>query len=224
MDEVVATLRQGQILGKDFKVLRPLAAGGMGAVYLVEQISTGRERALKVMHPQFVQSDDSRARYWQEAKVGAKIRSDHVVEVVSAGVDDDTGIPWLAMELLDGEELAKRIQRKKFLAPAETMEIFRQACHALGEAHRHGLVHRDLKPQNIFMANSRRQGEAFTVKILDFGVAKLVQESQGDADHTKPVGTPRWMAPEQSEAGAPIRPATDGVAPALIGLNCRAAK
>jgi serine/threonine-protein kinase len=224
MDDLVAQLQAGQILGKDFRVLRPLAAGGMGAVYLVEQLSTGRERALKIMHPQFVKSADSRARFTQEAKVGAKIRSDHVVEVVSAGVDDDTGIPWLAMELLDGEELAKRIQRKGFLPPAEVLEIFRQLCHALGEAHKNGLVHRDLKPQNIFMAHSRRQGEAFTVKILDFGVAKLVQEQQGEGDMTKPVGTPRWMAPEQSDQGAAIRPATDIWALGLIAFNCLTGK
>jgi serine/threonine protein kinase len=218
MDEV-AELKEGQVLGKDFRVLRPLAAGGMGAVYLVEQLSTGRERALKVMHPQFVKSADSRARFTQEAKVGARIRSDHVVEVVSAGVDDDTGIPWLAMELLDGEELGRRIQSKGFLPPGEVLEIFRQLCHALGEAHKNGLVHRDLKPPNIFMARSRRQGEAFTVKILDFGVAKLVQEQQGEGDHTKPVGTPRWMAPEQSDQGAAIRPATDVWALGLIAFN-----
>ncbi|MGZ6143044.1 MAG: serine/threonine-protein kinase, partial [Myxococcales bacterium] len=224
METDVAQLKQGQVLGKDFRILRPLAAGGMGAVYLVEQLSTGRERALKIMHPQFVKSEDSRARFTQEAKVGARIRSDHVVEVVSAGVDDDTGIPWLAMELLDGEELAKRIQRKKFLPPSETLEIFRQLCHALGEAHKNGLVHRDLKPQNIFMARSRRQGEAFTVKILDFGVAKLVQEQQGEGDHTKPVGTPRWMAPEQSDQGAAIRPATDVWALGLIAFNCLTGK
>src|SRR5260221_784589 len=223
MDDV-AQLKEGQVLGKDFRVLRPLAAGGMGAVYLVEQLSTGRERALKIMHPQFVKSEDSRARFTQEAKVGARIRSDHVVEVVSAGVDDDTGIPWLAMELLDGEELARRIQKKKILPPGEVLEIFRQLCHALGEAHQNGLVHRDLKPQNIFMARSRRQGEAFTVKILDFGVAKLVQEQQGDLDHTKPVGTPRWMAPEQSDQGAAIRPATDVWALGLIAFNCLTGK
>src|SRR5260221_56753 len=86
MDDV-AQLKEGQVLGKDFRVLRPLAAGGMGAVYLVEQLSTGRERALKIMHPQFVNSEDSRARFTQEAKVGARIRSDHVVEVVSAVAD-----------------------------------------------------------------------------------------------------------------------------------------
>ena len=222
--ENVAELKQGMVLGKDFRILRPLAAGGMGAVYIVEQISTGRERALKIMHPQYVKSEDSRARFTQEARVGAKIRSDHVVEVVSAGVDDDTGIPWLAMELLDGEELAKRIQRKGLLAPQETLEIFRQLCHALGEAHKNGLVHRDLKPQNLFMARSRRQGEAFTLKILDFGVAKLVQEQQGEDDGTKPVGTPRWMAPEQSESGAAIRPATDVWALGLIAFNCLTGK
>ncbi|MBS2025159.1 MAG: protein kinase, partial [Deltaproteobacteria bacterium] len=212
-------LEAGQVLARDFRVLKPLAAGGMGSVYLVEQLSTGRQRALKVMHPQLARDAESRGRFQQEARVGARIRSEHVVEVVSAGIDDDTGIPWLAMELLDGEELAQRMKRQGRLAPDEVLEVFRQLCHGLGEAHRAGLVHRDLKPENIFIATSRRQDVPFTVKILDFGVAKLVQEVQGGGDGTRPVGTPRWMAPEQSDTTAHILPATDVWALGLIAFH-----
>ena len=219
MDEL-QQLRPGQILAKDFRVVRALAAGGMGSVYLVEQLSTGRERALKVMHPQYVRDAESRARFAQEARVGARIKSEHVVDVVSAGVDEETGIPWLAMELLDGEELELLVLRQGRLQPKQTLEIFRQLCHGLGEAHRAGLVHRDLKPQNIFIARSRRRAEQdFTVKILDFGVAKLVQEKQGLSDSTRPVGTPRWMAPEQSDSGAQIRPNTDVWPLGLLAFN-----
>ena len=208
------------ILARDFKVVRALASGGMGSVYLVEQLSTGRQRALKVMHPEYARDQDSRDRFTQEARAGARIKSEHVVEVVSAGVDDDTGIPWLAMELLDGEELSARMQRLGRLPPSDVLEIFRQLCHGLAEAHRAGLIHRDLKPENIFVANSRRQNVPFTVKILDFGVAKLALESATQMDGTRPVGTPRWMAPEQSEHGGHVTPATDVWALGLIAFYC----
>jgi serine/threonine-protein kinase len=206
------------ILARDFKVVRPLASGGMGSVYLVEQMSTGRQRALKVMHPEYARDQQSRERFTQEARAGARIRSEHVVEVVSAGVDDDTGIPWLAMELLDGEELSERMKRLQRLPPSDVLEIFKQLCHGLGEAHRTGLIHRDLKPENIFVAASRRQNVPFTVKILDFGVAKLALENATQMDGTRPVGTPRWMAPEQSEHNGHVTPATDVWALGLIAF------
>src|SRR6478735_1243029 len=110
-------LEPGQVLARDFRVIKPLAAGGMGSVYLVEQLSTGRQRALKVMHPQLARDEESRGRFQQEAKVGGRIKSEHVVEVVSAGIDDETNIPWLAMELLDGQELSERMKEKGRLSP-----------------------------------------------------------------------------------------------------------
>ena len=86
----------GTVFARDFRVVAPLAEGGMGAVYVVEQLSTGKQRALKLMHPQLVADPKSRERFAQEARVASQIESDHVVEVVGAGVDEATGTPWLA--------------------------------------------------------------------------------------------------------------------------------
>ena len=209
-------LTPGTIFARDFRVLRHLSAGGMGAVYVVEQVSTQRQRALKIMLPDIVSDARARERFMQEATVSARIRSDHVVEVVGAGVDDATGTPWLAMELLEGEELAAIAKRRGALPPADVLEIFRQLCHGLGAAHRAGLVHRDLKPENVFMASARREGVAFTVKVLDFGIAKVVGESRTSAMATSAIGSPMWMAPEQADQGQ-IRPCTDVWALGLIG-------
>ncbi len=206
----------GMIFARDYRVLRHLSAGGMGAVYVVEQVSTQRQRALKIMLPELVRDPKNRERFTQEATVGARIRSDHLVEVVAAGIDEATETPWMAMELLEGEELAQVLE-KRALAPGEMLEVYRQLCHGLGAAHRGGLVHRDLKPENIFLAHARRDGAPYTVKILDFGIAVVIDESRTAAMATSTLGSPLWMAPEQAEQGA-IRPATDVWALGLIGF------
>ena len=105
------TLAAGTVVGGDFRIEAPLAAGGMGAVFIATQLSTGRRRALKVMHALLVSDAVSRERFLEEARVGSQIESEHVVEVVGAGVDAETGSPWLAMELLEGETLADRVAR-----------------------------------------------------------------------------------------------------------------
>jgi hypothetical protein len=170
------------------------------------------------MHPQLVTDERLRQRFVQEAKVAALIRSDHVVQVVGAGVDPQTGTPWLAMEMLEGETLHDYVARRN--APVSVMEIrevFSQLCHALAAAHDAGIVHRDLKPENVFLAIARREGVPFTVKVLDFGIAKLVAEA---ATHqTAAIGTPLWMAPEQTEHGGDVRPATDVWALGLIAFH-----
>jgi serine/threonine protein kinase/alpha-tubulin suppressor-like RCC1 family protein len=211
-------LTPGTVFARDFRVVRHLAAGGMGAVYIVEQVSTQRQRALKIMLPDLVREPKARERFMQEATVSARIRSDHVVEVVGAGVEETTGTPWIAMELLEGEELADTMRRRRTLPPGEVMEVYRQLCHGLGSAHRAGLVHRDLKPENIFMCAARREGVSFTVKILDFGIAKVVGESRTSAASTSAIGSPLWMAPEQADQGM-IRPATDVWALGLIAYH-----
>ncbi len=209
-------LEPGTIFARDYRVLRHLSAGGMGAVYVVEQVSTQRQRALKIMLPDLVRDPKSRERFTQEATVSARIRSDHLVEVVAAGIDEPTETPWIAMELLEGEELAKVLEQRA-LSPGELLEVYRQLCHGLGAAHRGGLVHRDLKPENIFLAHARRDGAPYTVKILDFGIAKVIGESRTAAMSTSTLGSPLWMAPEQAEQGA-IRPATDVWALGLIAF------
>jgi serine/threonine protein kinase len=200
-------LNPGTIFSGEFRIVRPLSAGGMGAVYVAQQASTGKLRALKLMHPTLLADPRLRERFEQEARVGALIKSNHVVQVIGAGVDQPTGVPWLAMELLEGEDLAACIRRRRNLQPSEVYEIFRQVGHALGAAHAVGVVHRDLKPENIFLARSQDATGLTSVKILDFGIAKVVAESKTTA--TAALGTPLWMAPEQTDPRVPITPATD---------------
>jgi tRNA A-37 threonylcarbamoyl transferase component Bud32 len=209
------------VFARDFLVERPLAEGGMGAVYVVKQISTGRQRALKLMQPELVQDDDLRRRFLQEAKIGASIASEHVVEVQQAGIDDATGAPFLVMELLDGVDLATYLQRKGVLPEAEIREIFRQMCHALRLAHEAGIVHRDLKPPNIFLATPKRAdaNTPFAVKVLDFGIAKMTADATAGGAKTGMIGTPLWMAPEQAEHVA-VTPAADVWALGLILYSC----
>jgi tRNA A-37 threonylcarbamoyl transferase component Bud32 len=207
----------GTIIAGNYRVLRPLSEGGMGAVYVVEQVTTKKQRALKVMHPQLVGDARLRERFVQEAQIGASIDSDHVVEVIDAGIDPQRGLPWLAMELLQGETLAARIQRMTRLTPAVVREIFAQLCHAIGAAHDVSIVHRDLKPENIFLAASRREGVTFTIKVLDFGIAKLLSEMQ--TRFTQALGTPMFMSPEQMIPGRRVAPSTDVWALGLIAYN-----
>ncbi len=212
-------LAAGTVIGGDYLIQRPLASGGMGAVYVAEQRSTGKLRALKVMHPELVPDVKSRLRFVEEARVGARIASEHIVDVVGAGVDEATGVPWLAMELLEGESLDAIVSREGGLAPAVVRELFLQMGHALGAAHDRGIVHRDLKPENVFVARAMRTGASLTVKILDFGIAKTIQESKAGVTSTSPIGTPLFMAPEQGTPGAQLRAATDVWALGLIAFH-----
>jgi serine/threonine protein kinase len=211
-------LKPGATFGREFRVERRIAAGGMGTVYECVQLSTGKRRALKVMHARLLRDPRGRDRFLQEARASARIQSDHVVQVMAAGFDDG-GIPWMVMELLNGEDLAAALERRGRFGPEEALVIFRQLGHALGAAHEAGLIHRDLKPENIFLADTRREGVPFTVKLLDFGIAKLVQEGATSASHTQAIGSPRWMSPEQAERGGKITPATDVWALGLIAFS-----
>lgn len=211
-------LRPGTVFADDFRIERALAEGGMGAVYVAEQLSTGKRRALKVMHPQLVPDERSRRRFVEEARVGSRIESEHVVEVVAAGVDTGSGVPWLAMELLDGADLDARVRDGGPMAPAAALGVLEQIGHALGHAHARGIIHRDLKPENVFVARSRRMGGEEVVKILDFGIASTVAESRTAATVTSAIGSPLWMAPEQAQPGAQLRPATDVWALGLIAF------
>jgi formylglycine-generating enzyme required for sulfatase activity/serine/threonine protein kinase len=195
------------IFNRDFRVVKALRAGGMGAVYVVDQLSTGKQRALKVMSATFAQSPAARERFVLEARAGSRIESDHVVEVLTAGIDAESGAPYLVMELLRGEELADAMKRLGPLPLGDVAEVLTQMGHGLAQAHAQGIVHRDLKPENIFLAGSRRKDAPFTAKILDFGIAKLYADTEKTG--TQPLGTPLFMSPEQTERKGRIAPATD---------------
>jgi serine/threonine protein kinase len=204
----------GAVFGGDFSVVRALRTGGMGAVYVAEQRSTGTLRALKVMQRELVSLPSFRERFEQEACIAAKIESDHVVQVIAAGVEE--GLPWLAMELLKGVPLDDYLAARGPLPAGEVAFVFEQLCHALGAAHEHGIIHRDLKPANVFLAVRRAVGVSYTVKVLDFGIAKVLAEAR--TAKTAAVGTPLYMAPEQYEAGT-VTPATDVWALGLIAFE-----
>ncbi len=203
-----AQFKTGDIFAQDFRVVRPLDEGGMGAVYVVEQISTGEQRALKVMQPHLVSDLRTRERFLQEARVRARIKSEHAAKVISAGVEADTGTPWLVMELLDGETLDDMVKRRGRLPPDEVCTVFEHVGHALSAAHAAGIVHRDIKPENIFVATSLRADVPFTVKLLDFGIAKVVSGSIAGVDTGSVLGSPLWMPPEQCN-GAVVRASAD---------------
>ena len=152
---VDAALANGAIFARDYRVIGPLRQGGMGSVYVALQLSTGKRRALKLMQRDLAARPDFRKRFELEARIGALIPSDHVVEVIGAGIEDDGRVPWLAMELLEGQDLATWLAARGAATVDETREIFAQLCHALGEAHARGIVHRDLKPENIFLGHVR---------------------------------------------------------------------
>jgi len=211
-------LQAGTVFAGDYRVVRPLSAGGMGAVFVVQQLSTGKLRALKVMHEDLVYDAVSRQRFEQEARIGSRIASEHVVEVQAAGVDADTRVPYLVMELLEGEDMATRLERGPF-TPQEALVVVEQLAHAMGAAHDAGVVHRDLKPENIFLAVPRRSGVALTVKILDFGIAKVAE----GRNTTTASGTPLWLAPEQTSRSA-ITPAADVWAIGLLVFDMLAGR
>ena len=189
----------------------------MGAIYVVTQEATGRPRALKLMHPELIANTGLRDKFMQEARIGARIHSEHIVDVVDAGVEPEQGLPWLAMELLEGEDLSALLARRGRLDLTEVHAIFEQLCHAVAAAHAAGIVHRDLKPDNIFLAATKQAGQPFVIKVLDFGIAKLLLESRTTA--TGALGTPLWMAPEQTDSRAVISAATDVWALGLIAYR-----
>jgi len=201
----VLDLTEGAIFAQQFRVIRPLAQGGMGAVYIVEQLSTGKKRALKLMLPSAAVVDGTR-RFEQEARTSSLIASEHVVDVIAAGVEGPERVPWLAMELLEGESLETHLLRSGALSPTQSYEILLQLAHALSAAHDIDVVHRDIKPDNIFLARARNAGSEFMVKVLDFGLATVVA---ADTRNTTALGSPLWMAPEQAQQNEPISLATD---------------
>jgi serine/threonine protein kinase len=214
---VTPRLAPGTVFARDYQVVDLLAEGGMGAVYRAEQLSTRKLRALKLVSTRLASDPKGRQRFVREATIGASIDSEHVVEVIGAGIDDESDRPWLAMELLDGADLGALLRHQGPLSPGQLHEVMGQLCHGLAAAHRAGVVHRDLKPANVFIARSRRAGVPFTVKILDFGIAKVVQESGSGSSDTDTVGSPLWMAPEQLNAQRPT-PATDVWALGLLAF------
>ncbi len=215
-------LARGDRFAEDFEVLRVVAEGGMGTVYAVQDHAAGERRALKLLHPELITDLSSRRRFTQEAQVASAIESPHVPQVYRGGIDPMTATPYIVMELLEGEDLHARVEREGPMPVATALSVTEQLTHALEAAHRAGIVHRDLKPRNVFLQRDA-DGEV-VVKLLDFGVAKLIEAHRTSATGTGAVGSPMWMAPEQTSAGGRIAPSTDVWALGLLVFYVLAGK
>ncbi len=177
-----------------------IGEGGCGRVYRATHAATGRAAAVKVIQPTGDDGERGRVRFEREARAASAVRHPNLVEVLEVGTLAD-GRPYFAMELLDGQNLSELIRSAGRLSPAEALEILEPVCAALQAVHDAGIIHRDIKGGNVFLA---QQGGRRVVKLLDFGVAKLLAPQAGPAltQEGQWVGTPSVMAPEQFQGGA----------------------
>jgi serine/threonine protein kinase len=194
-------VKAGSILADKYKIIRPMETGGMGTVY--EAVHTGLERtvAIKVLHPSLTANKRLVSRFVQEAKMIAMAQHRNIVDVLDVGYTSD-GIPYFVMEFLAGENLKARLKRDKILSMKDIMTYMRDVLTGLSFAHGKGIVHRDMKPGNIFLA-TEPDGRS-VAKILDFGVSKLSEgagkeKKEGESTMAGAfLGTPAYMSPEQA--------------------------
>jgi CubicO group peptidase (beta-lactamase class C family)/WD40 repeat protein len=185
----------------DFRVLRLLGQGGMGIVFQAEDTVLGRPAALKVMKPDLARVPEARQRFMREARAMASVDDAHVVTIFKVG--EFGSIPFLAMELLQGQNLEKWLESGARPTVAEIVHLGIEVALGLEAAHRRGLIHRDIKPANLWLELRGSQAIGFApVKILDFGLARPMQESSPLTHSGLMVGTPAYMAPEQADGGA----------------------
>ena len=191
--------RPGDILGDRWVLLEKIDAGAMGEVFRAEHQVLGHAVAVKVLLPEMTRDQGAIDRFLREARIAAKLRHPNVVRVEDYGLSSD-GRPYLVMELLRGESLARLLARTPRLRPSVVLALVQQIADALDTAHAAGIVHRDLKPENIFLSGP---ADALKLKVLDFGVAKFTDALAAGGGATASntlVGTPRYMSPEQARA------------------------
>jgi serine/threonine protein kinase len=210
MEAAEKTGRRDALIGAtlgNYVVKHWIGAGGMGVVYLAEQPDIGKAVAIKVLKVDVAASADHLKHLVQEARTVNAIRHRGIIDIFGFGTAPD-GRQYIVMEYLEGEPLDAHLARNKRLTSLQVLEILDEVLSALGAAHRAGVVHRDLKPGNIFLA--RQSDGARYIKVLDFGLAKKAERPYGSAEqtHYRPAGTPEYMAPEQAR-GARVGPRTD---------------
>ena len=193
----------GKTIAGKYRVLKKLGAGGMGAVYLAEQMTVGRKVALKVLHREFATDEEFTKRFHQEARLAASLNHRHVITIHDFDQADD-GSLFIAMEYVEGNNLKSLIHEGP-LNLGQSLRLARQIAEGLSAAHRSGVIHRDIKPENIMIVQGPEE-----VKLMDFGISRL-RDAETVARLTRPgmiMGTPAYMAPEQIE-GREVNEKTD---------------
>jgi serine/threonine protein kinase len=212
--ELEAPIRAGDVLAERYRIVERIGSGGMGSVYLAEHIAIDKPVAIKVLGQEFTHRERLVQRFLQEARTASRIRHEHIVDITDFGYVRD-GVPFFAMEYLEGCTLAERIRAEGRLPWPRARRIFLQICTALQAAHREGVVHRDMKPDNVFLVE--RSGEPDFVKVLDFGIAKLLTEEadRGLTQTGAVIGTAAYMSPEQAQS-LDVDPRTDVYSAGII--------
>ncbi len=188
----------GSLLGERYQLLRLIGQGGMGAVYLATHVIIGKQIAVKVLSPDYSRNPADVQRFLGEARSASLIRHDHVVDIADFGYTPQ-GQAYLVMEYLEGEDLAHTLQRVGRMPWFRVSNLIMQIGSALAAAHAKGIVHRDMKPENCFRV--KRDGDEDFIKVLDFGIAKIVDDRFKKGEHSLTIeggiiGTPEYIAPE----------------------------
>ena len=199
-----------------YRVVRQIGKGGMGVVYLAEHSLLGRPAAIKVLLKEYSENEAIVKRFFTEAKVVTAIADPGIVQVFDFGHDVD-GSAFIVMELLEGESLQTRLKRSGRLEVYEAIRLMAQIASSLGAAHAKGVIHRDLKPDNIFIVGDPAVSGGERTKILDFGIAKLADPEQGTMKTSTGVvmGTPVYMSPEQCRGASTLDHRSD-----IYALGC----
>lgn len=206
----------GRVLLDRYEVLQRIGSGGMGAVYVGRQRAVDRRVALKVLRSDLLANDHVRQRFRREAEIMAKLKHPNTVQLIDYGETED-GLAVMVLELLEGKPLNDRLKEGP-LPLLECLKVGEEISASLAEAHLYGMVHRDLKPANIFLA---RSGPSMHAKVLDFGIARLLDEEATRLTSTGQVfGTPRYMSPEQAMSTGDVDPRSDLYSLGLIIYEC----
>jgi eukaryotic-like serine/threonine-protein kinase len=199
----------GAVLNGRFRLVRLLGEGGMGAVYEADSLRGEGKRAIKMLHPEFVKEDQILQRFFAEAQATRALTHPNIAQVFESATAED-GTPYLVMELLQGIPLSSYLDQGNPIPPQHALPIIYGILQALTMAHAQRVIHRDLKPDNLFLVRDPRG--AFVVKVLDFGIAQVLDAAGGMGQKTRTgvlLGTPGYMSPEQIKNSKGVDARTD---------------
>jgi len=195
----VSRIQEGEIVEGKYQIIRRIASGGMGAIYEVQHLRIGKHFAMKLLLPELADNLEITQRFEREAKAASAIGHPNIIEITDMGTTEQ-GLQFIVMELLSGEDVSALIEREAPLAPDRAIEIMSQVLLALEAAHGVGIVHRDMKPENVYLSASPTGEEM--VKLLDFGISKISGTDEAKLRLTSTgliLGTPFYMSPEQAK-------------------------
>jgi eukaryotic-like serine/threonine-protein kinase len=194
----------GLVVSDRYRIIRKIGEGGMGAVYQAEHALIEKRIALKILFQDLTRRPDLVARFLQEAKSASRIGQENVIDISDFGQTAD-GLVYIAMEFLDGQDLGRLLKTERSMPWLRARPILMQITKALRAAHGHGIIHRDMKPENVYLIS--REGRADFVKVLDFGIAKVVSADEAGGPRLTQTGmifgTPEYMSPEQAQGHPP---------------------